>query len=173
MTTEIAFQDVRSLKGLINAGKITPGELVSLFAGRIAAHNDVSRAFITVTGEEAVRAAAALSKEDLRRSPLAGIPYASKDLFDVEGVHTTAGSRVFQDRIASGDACAIARMRAAGALSLGKTNLHEFAYGATGENEVYGTCVNAYDPSRLAGGSSSGSAAAVAFGLVPAVLGPT
>jgi aspartyl-tRNA(Asn)/glutamyl-tRNA(Gln) amidotransferase subunit A len=69
------------------------------------------------------------------------------------------------------DAFAIGQLRAAGALSLGKTNLHEFAYGATGENEVYGTCINAYDPTRLAGESSSGSAAAVAFGLVPAALG--
>jgi aspartyl-tRNA(Asn)/glutamyl-tRNA(Gln) amidotransferase subunit A len=107
----------------------------------------------------------------LAASPFAGIPYASKDLFDVRGVLTSAGSRVFHDRIATEDAFAIAQMRDAKAISLGKANLHEFAYGATGENEVYGTCVNAYDPSRLAGGSSSGSAAAVAFGLVPASLG--
>jgi aspartyl-tRNA(Asn)/glutamyl-tRNA(Gln) amidotransferase subunit A len=112
-----------------------------------------------------------LTREDLERSRFAGVPYASQDLFDIEGVLTSAGSRVFHDRIASEDAFVIARMREANALSLGKTNLHEFAYGATGENEVYGTCVNAYDPSRLAGGSSSGSAAAVAFGLVPASLG--
>jgi len=92
-------------------------------------------------------------------------------LFDLEGVLTTAGSRVFHDRIAKVDAFAVAKLRAAQAISLGKTNLHEFAYGATGENDVYGTAVNAYDPTRLAGGSSSGSAAAVAFGLVPAALG--
>ncbi len=171
MTTEIAFQDVRTLKNQITSGGITPGELVSLFADRIAKHNDVSRAFITVTAEDAARHAAGLTKDDLARSPFAGIPYASKDLFDVEGVRTTAGSRVFHDRIATEDAFAVAQLRAAGALSMGKTNLHEFAYGATGENEVYGTCVNAYDPTRLAGGSSSGSAAAVAFGLVPATLG--
>ncbi|MEM9631796.1 MAG: amidase [Pseudomonadota bacterium] len=171
MTTDIAFQDIRSLKALIDAGTITPSELVSIFAGRIARHNDVSRAFITVTADEATDHAARLTREDLLTSPVAGIPYASKDLFDVEGVHTTAGSRVFHDRIATEDAYAIAQLRAAGALSLGKTNLHEFAYGATGENEVYGTCINAYDPTRLAGGSSSGSAAAVAFGLIPAALG--
>ncbi|WP_305984503.1 amidase [Roseibium sp. MMSF_3544] len=171
MTTEIAFADIRSLRGLIRADRITPGELVSVFAERIAAHNAVSRAFITQTPQEAARSAAALTKEDILRSPVAGIPYASKDLFDVEGVRTTAGSRVFHDRIATEDAFVIARLRSAGALSMGKTNLHEFAYGATGENEVYGTCVNAYDPTRLAGGSSSGSAAAVAFGLVPAALG--
>ncbi len=153
------------------AGKITSGELVAEFAARIARLNDLSHAFITVTGDEAAQAAARLTADDLLQSPFAGIPFASKDLFDIEGVKTTGGSRVFHDRIATGDAFAIARLRRAGALSMGKTNLHEFAYGATGENEVYGTCVNAYDPSRLAGGSSSGSAATLAFGLVPATLG--
>lgn len=171
MTTEIAFQDIRSLRKMIDAKTITPGEIVDVFAGRIAAYNAVSRAFITETTEDAATAAAMLTHTDLAGSPLAGIPYASKDLFDVRGVPTTAGSRVFHDRIATEDAFAIAQLRAAGTLSLGKTNLHEFAYGATGENDVYGTCVNAYDPTRLAGGSSSGSAAAVAFGLVPAALG--
>lgn len=171
MTTEIAFDTVRGLKNRLNDRQITPAELVDVFADRIAQHNDRSKAFITVTDEAARSEAAKLSADDLATSPFAGIPYASKDLFDVEGVLTSAGSRVFHDRIATEDAFAIARMRAAKAVSLGKVNLHEFAYGATGENEVYGTCVNAYDPTRLAGGSSSGSAAAVAFGLVPAALG--
>ncbi len=171
MTKEIAFETVRGLKSRLDAGEITPTELVAVFAERIARHNDRSKAFITVTYETARRSAEVLTRDDLERSPFAGVPYASKDLFDVEGVLTSAGSRVFHDRIATEDAFAIAQMRKANALSLGKTNLHEFAYGATGENEVYGTCVNAYDPNRLAGGSSSGSAAAVAFGLVPASLG--
>ncbi|MBP2239049.1 aspartyl-tRNA(Asn)/glutamyl-tRNA(Gln) amidotransferase subunit A [Sinorhizobium kostiense] len=142
-----------------------------MFAERIDRHNAVSKAFITPTIEAAKRQAAGLSRDELGESPFAGVPYASKDLFDVQGVLTTAGSRVFHDRVAKSDAYAVAKLRAAHAISLGKTNLHEFAYGATGENEFYGTCVNAYDPTRLAGGSSSGSAAAVAFGLVPAALG--
>ncbi|WP_170763838.1 amidase [Ruegeria lacuscaerulensis] len=171
MSSEIAFDTVRGLKARLAARKITPTELVDVFAERVSQLNNRSKAFITVTGDAARKAAEALTIDDLERSPFAGIPYASKDLFDVEGVLTSAGSRVFHDRIATEDAFAIARMREANALSLGKTNLHEFAYGATGENEVYGTCVNAYDPNRLAGGSSSGSAAAVAFGLVPASLG--
>ncbi len=171
MTTDPAFEDIRSLRALLTSGKISPTELVSVFAERIGQHNAVSRAFITVTSAEAAENAASLSNDDLSRSSLAGIPYASKDLIDVAGVNTTAGSRVFHDRIAREDAFVIARLRGAGAISMGKTNLHEFAYGATGENEVYGTCVNAYDTTRLAGGSSSGSAAAVAFGLVPAALG--
>jgi aspartyl-tRNA(Asn)/glutamyl-tRNA(Gln) amidotransferase subunit A len=171
MTKEIAFDTVRGLKSRLVAREITPTELIDFFAERISRHNDRSKAFITVTGDAARTEAAQLRSDDLAASPFAGIPYASKDLFDVRGVLTSAGSRVFHDRIATEDAFAIAQMRDAKAISLGKANLHEFAYGATGENEVYGTCVNAYDPSRLAGGSSSGSAAAVAFGLVPASLG--
>lgn len=171
MTDNIAFKDVRSLKAILGAGHITPAELVSVFAERIDQHNALSKAFITPTIEAAKEHASSMTRDDLDKSSFAGVPYASKDLFDVKGVLTTAGSRVFHDRVAKADAYAIAKLRAAQAISLGKTNLHEFAYGATGENEVYGTCVNAYDPTRLAGGSSSGSAAAVAFGLVPAALG--
>lgn len=171
MTDNIAFKDVKSLKHLISSGQITPVELVETFSERIDRYNSLSKAFITPTPEDARKQAARLSRDDLRASPYAGVPYASKDLFDVEGILTTAGSRVFHDRLAVSDAFAISKLRNAHAISLGKTNLHEFAYGATGENEVYGTCVNAYDTTRLAGGSSSGSAAAVAFGLVPAALG--
>ncbi|EFO30263.1 glutamyl-tRNA(Gln) amidotransferase subunit A [Roseibium sp. TrichSKD4] len=170
MTVSYAFKDVRTLKSDLSGGAITPGELVSYFASRIQKLNDLSRAFITITADAAADEANRLSPEDLTASPFSGIPYACKDLFDVEGVPTTAGSKVFHDRIGDRDAFAIAQLRAAGAVCLGKTNLHEFAYGATGENEVYGTCVNAYDTTRLAGGSSSGSAAAVAFGLAPAAL---
>lgn len=171
MSTEIAFDTVRSLKRKLTAGEITPTELVDVFAERIATHNERSKAFITVTADQARDEAARLTADDLNATAVSGVPYAAKDLFDVEGVLTSAGSRVFHDRIATEDAFAIAQLRQAGAVSLGKTNLHEFAFGATGENEVYGTCVNAYDGTRLAGGSSSGSAAAVAFGLVPASLG--
>jgi aspartyl-tRNA(Asn)/glutamyl-tRNA(Gln) amidotransferase subunit A len=171
MTENIAFKDVKSLKGLIADGAITPSELVDVFAERIERYNTISKAFITPTIDDAKAQAADLTRDDLEASYFAGVPYAAKDLIDVKGVLTTAGSKVFHDRVATDDAYAISKLRAAKAISLGKTNLHEFAYGATGENEVYGTCVNAYDPTRLAGGSSSGSAAAVAFGLVPAALG--
>lgn len=171
MSAEVSYQTLRALRHMLCSGEITPSELVAVFVKRIAQYNDRSKAFITVTAKEAHEEAAQVTADDLMASSLAGIPYASKDLFDVEGVLTSAGSRVFHDRIAAEDAFAISQMRRAGAISLGKTNLHEFAYGATGENDVYGTCVNAYDPTRLAGGSSSGSAAAMAFGLVPAALG--
>ena len=156
---------------MLRRRKISPVELVDLFAKRITQYNSQSKAFITTTTAAAREQAAKLTIADLDCSAFAGIPYASKDLFDVQGVLTSAGSRVFHDRIAEADAFVVAKLREGHALSLGKTNLHEFAYGATGENDTYGTCVNAYDPMRLAGGSSSGSAAALAFGLVPAALG--
>ena len=156
---------------MLRRQKISPVDLVDLFAERITQYNNQSKAFITTTTAAAREQAAKLSVADLDCSAFAGVPYASKDLFDVQGVLTSAGSRVFHDRIAEADAFVVAKLREGHALSLGKTNLHEFAYGATGENDTYGTCVNAYDPTRLAGGSSSGSAAAVAFGLVPAALG--
>jgi aspartyl-tRNA(Asn)/glutamyl-tRNA(Gln) amidotransferase subunit A len=94
-----------------------------------------------------------------------------KDLIDIEGVATTGGSAAFRDNVAAKSAPVIERLDRAGALSLGKTNLHEFAYGTTGENQTYGTAINAYDPSRLACGSSSGSASAVAHGLAAFALG--
>jgi len=104
--------------------------------------------------------------------PLAGVPYAVKNLFDVQGLTTLAGSRINRDRPpAKQDAVLVARMRAAGAVLLGALNMDEYAYGFTTENTHYGPTRNPHDPSRTAGGSSGGSAAAVAAGLVPIALG--
>ncbi|MTI43214.1 aspartyl-tRNA(Asn)/glutamyl-tRNA(Gln) amidotransferase subunit A [Roseibium hamelinense] len=168
MHEDLAYASVRHLRHLLKNSAIGPRELVSLFAERISAHNDVSKAYITDTSALAEREADALEGTE---ALFGGIPFASKDLFDVKGVPTTAGSRVFYDRIADRDSTCVARLRKAGAVSLGKLNAHEFAYGATGENPHFGTCANAYDPTRIAGGSSSGSAAALAFGLAAFTLG--
>jgi aspartyl-tRNA(Asn)/glutamyl-tRNA(Gln) amidotransferase subunit A len=167
---ELAFETVSSLSAKLSEGAVKASYLVDLFLERIEAIDPVANTFIEVTADDAREAARAIDAP-ASRSPLAGIPYASKDLIDVAGVRTTAGSRVLADNVAGRDAEIIARVREAGAISLGKLNLHEFAYGATGENDVYGTPANPYDQSRLAGGSSSGSAAAVALGLVPAAFG--
>ncbi|EJT00860.1 amidase family protein, partial [Rhizobium sp. CCGE 510] len=94
MTDNIAFQDVRSLKSMLRGGQITPSELVDTFAERIGQHNGLSKAFITTTIDAARAQAANVSRGDFDRSAFAGIPYASKDLFDVQGVLTTAGSKV-------------------------------------------------------------------------------
>jgi aspartyl-tRNA(Asn)/glutamyl-tRNA(Gln) amidotransferase subunit A len=102
---------------------------------------------------------------------LAGVPFAVKDLFDVAGVPTTFGAKVFADRVAKSDAAAVKRLVDAGAVCLGKLNLHECAFGFTGENRTFGDTRNPWDPSRIAGGSSSGSAVAVALGICPITLG--
>ena len=164
-----AFASLRTLAGLRDEKKVSSADIIRDCLARIDALNERSKAFISVDREGALAQAEALDRT--REGVLCGLPYAVKDLFDVAGQVTTAGSRVFADRQASEDAESVARLRRAGAICLGKLNLHEFAYGATGENQLYGTPVNAYDHQRLAGGSSSGSAAAVAFGMVPAALG--
>jgi len=170
MGEELAFAPVAELARMIASREISPLELTDHFLARADRLNSKCSAFIEVTSDDA-RGAAAAADATPPQGPLHGIPFASKDLIDVAGVKTTAGSQVLADNCAEADAHVIARLRAAGAISLGKLNLHEFAYGATGENRCYGTPVNAYDRTCLAGGSSSGSAAAVAFGLVPAALG--
>ena len=160
-----------TLLPMIREGELTAAQLVELFAGRIERFNPHSRAFISLDLDNA--AVRAQSAEYLAGADqiLYGIPYACKDLFNVKGQVTTGGSSVLEDNIATRDAQVIERMNKAGGIYLGKNNLHEFAYGATGENSLYGTPPNPYDASRLAGGSSSGSAAAVAHGLCAAALG--
>ncbi|WP_245511310.1 MULTISPECIES: amidase [unclassified Mesorhizobium] len=136
--------------------------------------NPSLRSFITVAAEHAQNQAV---KSDARRragrvlGPLDGIPYAAKDMFETRGIRTTGGSRVLENNVPDSSAAAICMLDAAGAALIGKTNLHEFGYGATGENRWAGTVVNPHDETRLAGGSSSGSAAAVAAGIVPFALG--
>lgn len=170
MSTQLAFAPITQLAAQLHNGEITVPRLLQCYADRIEKLGEISKAFITLNLEPARQKAEALQPgpgENL----LAGIPYACKDLFDVAGMVTTGGSRVLADNIAAADAEAVARMNSAGAILIGKNNLHEFAYGATGENTLYGTPPNPYDQSRLAGGSSSGSAAAVGYGLCAAALG--
>ena len=169
MSKELAFCSISRLTDYLRNGEVSPTQLIDLFAQRIDQFQDISKAFISLDLE-----AAKLKAGQIKYSPdqaLCAIPYACKDLFDVRGQVTTGGSKVLQYEPAVKNAEVIDRMNAAGGIYLGKNNLHEFAYGATGENNLYGTCPNPYDLSRLAGGSSSGSAAAVGFGLCVAALG--
>ncbi len=131
---------------------------------RIAAHGPALAAFITVCPPDHPQARPG-------PGPLCGAAIACKDIVETAGLRTTGGSRVRGDHVPARDAACWARLRAAGALCLGKTNTHEFAAGTTGENDWYGTVRNPRDPGRVAGGSSSGSAAAVAAGLCSAALG--
>ena len=128
--------------------------------------------FTTVLPHDAVRQAAAIDATG-RALPLAGMPFAVKDLYDVAGHVTLAGARVnrIEGRRAAKDATLVARLRAAGAVLVGMTNMDEYAYGFSTENSHFGPTRNPHDPGRIAGGSSGGSAAAVAAGLVPVALG--
>lgn len=132
------------------------------------------RAFITVTGEEALAAAARADEELARgvdRGPLHGIPVAVKDVFATRGIRTTCGSKIFADYVPDFDAAVVERLRASGAVLVGKTNMHELAYGITSTNPHYGAVRNPWNPERIPGGSSGGSAAAVASGMVYLAMG--
>ena len=148
--------------------------MVSLLFERISLLNIQLNAYISVTREEALAAARASElryRRGTARGPLDGIPIAIKDNIWTRGVRTTAGSKFLSDFIPDRDATVVEKLRRAGAVILGKTNLHEFAYGVTTENPHYGAVRNPWDLSRVCGGSSGGSAAAVAAGLCIAALG--
>jgi aspartyl-tRNA(Asn)/glutamyl-tRNA(Gln) amidotransferase subunit A len=141
---------------------------------RIDAYNSSLNAFITVTRDQAMEAARAMEGELLRgkwRGPLHGIPIALKDNIDTAGIRTTAASELFKDRIPSADAEVVRRLKNAGAVLLGKTNLHEFAYGGSSSVSYFGPVHNPWDLDRIPGGSSGGSAAATATGLCFGSLG--
>ena len=131
-------------------------------------------AFIRVMREDALRDADTADRElaaGIDRGPLHGVPVAVKDLIDIKGVPTTAASRVREGHVASADAPVITHLRSAGAVLIGKTNLDEFAFGTTSENSAFGLVRNPIDPARTPGGSSGGSAVAVATGMALAALG--
>ncbi len=148
-------------------------EIVQTFLQRIKTEDKQINSFITVTEEQALAHAKAA---DLRRSkgessPLLGVPIAHKDIFCTQGVKTSCASKMLDNFIAPYNATVVANLENAGCVSLGKTNMDEFAMGSSNETSFYGPCKNPWDLSRVPGGSSGGSAAAVAAGLVPATTG--
>ena len=141
---------------------------------RIEADNPKLNAFIRVMGDEALQQARQADQElaaGQDRGPLHGVPISIKDLLDIKGIPTTAASRVREGHVAERDAPTIAHLRQAGAVFVGKTNLHEFAFGTTNEDSAFGPARNPHDPTRSPGGSSGGSAASVAAGLALATIG--
>jgi len=153
---------------LVRAKKLSPVELTEECLERIEALNPEMNAFITVTAGMALAQAGTAEAEIQRghwRGPLHGVPLALKDLIDVAGVRTTAASALFENRIPTEDAEVVQRLKAAGAVIVGKNNLHECAFGGSGVISRYGPAKNPRYPGRTTGGSSSGSAAAVATGL--------
>jgi aspartyl-tRNA(Asn)/glutamyl-tRNA(Gln) amidotransferase subunit A len=153
----------------LRSRKLSSRELVDESLRRIAQSNPQINAFITVT-EESARARAAKADEELAkgidRGPLHGLPIAHKDLMMTRGVRTTAGSKIFADFVPDVDADVVKQLDDAGAVMVGKTNLHELAYGITSNNPHYGAVHNPWDLERIVGGSSGGSGAALAAGLV-------
>jgi aspartyl-tRNA(Asn)/glutamyl-tRNA(Gln) amidotransferase subunit A len=153
---------------------VSPVELTKDCLSRIEKLNPMLNAFITVTAESALMQARAAEAEILRgnwRGPLHGIPLALKDLIDTGGIRTTAGSALFKDRIPEKDAEVVRRLKDVGAVLLGKQTLHEFAYGGSSMISHYDEVHNPWDPARIAGGSSGGSAASVAAGLGYGAIG--
>ena len=173
---ELVWTPVTDLARMIATKEVSPVEVVRAYLDRIERLDGTLHAFITVCADGALEAARAAETALAAGQPvgtLHGVPIGLKDLVDTRGVRTTAGSRILADRVPEKDATVTARLTGAGAIVLGKLNMHEFAYGPEGLNEHYGQTRNPWDTAvaRVPGGSSSGSGAAVAAALVPAALG--
>ena len=168
-------QGAVAIAGAVKSGRTTAVAVAQAALDRIAAADSTLNCFTAVTAERALQEAAAVDSAIGRGEdpgPLAGVPYAVKNLLDIQGLPTLAGSVIRASAAApEQDAATVAALRKAGAVLLGALNMDEFAYGFTTENSHYGVTKNPHDLSRVAGGSSGGSAAAVAAGLVPLTLG--
>jgi len=177
---DLAFASIEQIGRLFRAHKLSPVELTKILLARIDQFNPKLNAFITVTGDfalaQAKKAEAELfaprGRKGLRdRGPLHGIPISLKDNIYTKDIRTTAGSKILRDFVPQHDAVVVAQLKEAGAILLGKTNLHEFAYGVTTNNPHFGPTRNPWDLSRIPGGSSGGSAAAVAAALCYGSIG--
>ena len=165
--TELCYSSAGVLSRLIQRKEVSPVEVIEAHLARIEATEPVLNSFITLLPEEA-RAAARRAEEDIQagnyKGPLHGIPVGLKDLYNTGGIRTTSGSRIFDNFIPERDCTVAARFREAGAILLGKLNMHQFAYGPTGENPDYGHMHNPWNPELVTGGSSGGSGSAAAAG---------
>jgi aspartyl-tRNA(Asn)/glutamyl-tRNA(Gln) amidotransferase subunit A len=167
-------ETILELAPRVRRKEISPVELTRECLERIEKLNPALNAFITVCAESALDEARKSEQEIARgawRGPLHGIPVALKDLIDTAGVRTTVASKVFENRVPKEDAEVVRRLREAGAVILGKNNLHEFAYGGSSLVSYFGDVRNPRNAEHIAGGSSGGSAAAVAAGLCYAAIG--
>jgi AtzE family amidohydrolase len=167
--------DATSIAAGVRAGHLSAREVTAACLERVRAADAALNCFTSLLTERALRAAESVDEAVARGAdpgPLAGVPFAMKDLFDTAGNPTRAGSKIHRDAPpASEDAFVVQRLIAAGAIPLGLTNMDEYAYGFVTENAHYGDTHNPRDPRRMAGGSSGGSAAAVAAGFTPISLG--
>ena len=174
MTTELHYLTIGEAGELLASGQISPVELTRAFLGRIDALDNTLECYITVLRDDAMADARQAEAEILRgdyRGPMHGIPIALKDLYDTAGVRTTASSKVMADRVPSEDATTTARLRAAGAVLLGKLAMHEFALGGPDPTNGFPLARNPWNLDHIPGGSSSGSGAGIAAGLCMGTLG--
>ena len=176
--TDLAFSSIEQVSRLVREKRVSPIELMKLMLERIGRLNPKLNAYLAVTAEQALeqarKAESEISAPRTRaryRGPLHGIPISLKDNIETAGIRTTAGSAILRDWIPARDARVVTMLRRAGAVILGKMNLHEFAYGVTTNNPHYGLARNPWDLERIPGGSSGGSAAAIAAGLCYASIG--
>src|SRR5204863_2260938 len=173
---DLVWRSMVQLGRMIATKEVSPVEVVRAFLERVTALDGTLKSFITVGADAALAAARGAEAELMAggpAGPLHGVPYAPKDLYNTKGVRTTGGSKILADFVPAEDATVVSRLRAAGAIVLGKLNMHEFAYGPEGLNAHYGDARNPWDARahRVAGGSSSGSGVAVAAALAPGALG--
>jgi len=171
---ELVFLSIAEAAKLLRQKKISPVELVDAVLSQIERLNPTLNAFITIVADRAKSNARAAEREIARgkwKGPLHGIPVALKDNICTRGVRTTAGSKILADFVPKADSEVASRLAGAGAILVGKTNLHEFAYGVTTDNPHFGPARNPWSPERITGGSSGGSAAAVAAGMCSASVG--
>jgi aspartyl-tRNA(Asn)/glutamyl-tRNA(Gln) amidotransferase subunit A len=178
--TDLAFASIEEIGKLFRKRKLSPVELTKLMLARIEQLNPKLNAYITVTAELALAQAKKAESElfaprgrrgNRNRGPLHGIPISLKDNIYTKGIRTTAGSKILKDFTPHEDAVVAAQLKQAGAIILGKSNMHEFAYGVTSNNPHYGPVRNPWDLGRIPGGSSGGAAAAVAAGLCYGSIG--
>src|SRR5918998_2124881 len=172
--TENLPRTLAALATALRERRLSPVEVVGALLERIETVDKELNAFITVLPERALEEAARAEKEILDgeyRGPLHGVPVGLKDLIYTKGVRTTMGSAFFEDYVPDHSATVVSKLEEAGAIIVGKTNTHEFAYGPTGDRSYFGPTRNPHDSTRIPGGSSGGSGAAVAAGLCYAALG--
>ena len=171
---ELCYMSAGDLSGLIRDKQVSPVEVVDAHLARIEATEPVLNSFITLMPEHA-RQAASRAESQIQagnyRGPLHGIPVGLKDLFNTAGVRTTSGSRILDNFVPTEDCTVAARFQRAGAILLGKLNMHQFAYGPTGENFDYGHMHNPWNPEMVTGGSSGGSGSAAAAGQCTITMG--
>ena len=172
--SDLAFESARSLAQRIRKKQISSRELLDLYLTRIERHNPGLNAVITLDAERARKTAERADEASARGEswgPLHGVPMTIKDAFEVDGMRSTSGTKRWENHIATRDAVAVQRLRAAGAVIFGRTNVPAFCADVQSYNPVFGVTNNPWNLARTPGGSSGGAAAALAAGLTPIEFG--